>query len=164
MLPQASSLVGRFDTLTREGAEPTALLLEGTRGLSGKVAGLIPEARGLANLARVLDEFRGGFAQLGDTLSAATSVNDRGGGYGQVDVLGFEDPRPENLGLPQSSAESAGGGSSPLERKLALAFERTCDDNPVGLHPALHHAGPATAAAHRRGRGLSWTIESPRSA
>jgi len=132
LIPQASGLVDRFDALTLNGAEPTELLLEGTEGLTAKVKGLLPTARELAGLAKVLAEYRNGVAQLGDTLSAATSVNDRGGAYGQVDVLGFADPRPENLGLPRSATQSAQPGkSSPLERKLAIALERTCKQNPV---------------------------------
>lgn len=131
LLPQTDSLVGRFSSLTQEGAEPSALFLEGTEGLTAKVEGLEPTARDLATLAGLMAEFSGGVAQLGDTLSGATSVNDRGGAYGQVDVLGFQDPRPENLGLPQSAAESSGGEPSLLERKLALALERTCDVNPI---------------------------------
>ncbi len=131
LLPQTGSLVDEFSSLTKEAAEPSQLMLEGTRGLQAKIRGLTPTARDLVSLARVLDKYRNGFAQLGDTLSGATSVNDRGGAYGQVDVLGFADPKPENLGLPASAAKSSDGGPSVLERKLALALERTCDTNPI---------------------------------
>ena len=131
LLPRTDSLVGQFDQLTRQGAEPSQLLLQGTRGLTAKVEGLLPTARDLAALARIMDEFRNGGAQLADTLSGATSVNDNGGTYGQVDVLEFEDPKPENLGLPASAARSPNGEYSLLERKLAVALERTCKPNPV---------------------------------
>jgi phospholipid/cholesterol/gamma-HCH transport system substrate-binding protein len=131
LLTQTGSLVDEFNKLTLDGAEPQALLLEGTEGLTAKIDGLIPTARDLSGLARVLDRYRNGFAQLGDTLSGATSVNDRGGAYGQTDVLEFREPRPENLGLPASSAKSTDGGPSPLERKLAIALEKTCDTNPI---------------------------------
>lgn len=129
LLPRAGQLVGQFDDLTRRGAEPSQLLLQGTRGLTAKVTGLTPTARDLVRLARIMDEFRGGGAQLADTLSGATSVNDNGGTYGQVDVLELEDPKPENLGLPASAANQRDGRSSLLERKLALALERTCEEN-----------------------------------
>lgn len=152
LIPQASGLVDRFDSLTRNGAEPTELLLEGTRGLRTKVEGLVPTARELAALAEIMDEYRNGVAQLGDTLSGATAVNDRGGAYGQVDVLGFADPRPENLGLPQSAARSAGPGkASPLERKLALALERLCKDNPMAC--ILRFTTPDLPKAIVGGRG-----------
>jgi phospholipid/cholesterol/gamma-HCH transport system substrate-binding protein len=131
LLPQTGSLVDQFSELTKVGAEPSDLLLQGSEGLTAKIHGLTPTARDLVSLARILDKYRNGFAQLGDTLSAATSVNDRGGAYGQVDVLGYADPRPENLGLPGSAAKSANGAPSMLERKLALALEETCKTNPM---------------------------------
>lgn len=131
LLPRAAELVALFDELTREGAEPAALLLQGTHGLPAKVNRLIPTARDLLALARIMDRYRNGAAQLADTLSGANSVNDTGGTYGQVDVLELEDPKPENLGMAPSAARGRNGEPSPLERKLALALERTCDENPV---------------------------------
>ncbi len=131
LLPRVSELVEQFDGLTRRGAEPSQLLLKGTQGLTGKVERLIPTAADLVRLARVMNEFRDGGAQLGDTLSGATSVNDTGGTYGQVDVLEFEDPKPENLGLPAVAARSRDGRPSVLDRKLAIALEQTCKRNEV---------------------------------
>jgi phospholipid/cholesterol/gamma-HCH transport system substrate-binding protein len=130
LLPGAGELLERFDRLTRRGAEPAQLLLAGTHGLTAKVERLIPTAADLVSLARIMDQYKNGAAQLADTLSGATSVNDNGGTYGQVDVLGFEDPKPENLGLPASAARARDGQPSLLDRKLALALERTCPDNP----------------------------------
>lgn len=130
LLPEAEVLVGQFDELTIEGAEPAELLLRGTRGLPRKVKGLVPTARDLLALTRLMDRYKGGAAQLADTLSGATSVNDTGGAYGQVDVLEFEQPKPENLGLPPAAARDRGRRPSPLQRKLALALERTCPENP----------------------------------
>ena len=130
-MPRAGELIGQIDQLTRRGAEPSQLLLQGTQGLTGKVERLIPTAEDLVRLSRVLDEFRNGGAQLADTLSGATSVNDNGGTYGQVDVLEFEDPKPENVGLPAAAARSRAGRPSVLDRKLALALERTCKRNEV---------------------------------
>jgi hypothetical protein len=43
-----------------------------------------------------------------------------------VDVLPFEDPKPENFGLAASAARSEDGEPSLLDRKLAAALERTC--------------------------------------
>ena len=130
LLPRASELVGQFDRLTKRGAEPTDLLLQGTYRLSAKIDRLLPTARDLASLAKIMDEYRNGGAQLADTLSGATSVQDDGGAYGQVDVLEFEPMKPENLGLPASAARSRDGEPSRMEHLLALAFERTCDTNP----------------------------------
>jgi phospholipid/cholesterol/gamma-HCH transport system substrate-binding protein len=129
MLPRAAQLVGQFDELTKTGAEPTQLMLQGTRGLTAKANGLIPTARDLVRLARIMDEYRNGGRQLADTLSGATSVNDTGGAYGQVDVLEIEDIKPENLGLPESAARRRNGRPSELQRKLALALELACKDN-----------------------------------
>ncbi len=131
LLPRAEVLVGRFSDLTLRGAEPAELLLRGTRGLEAKVRGLIPTARDLVSLTRIMNEFRDGGAQLADTLSGATSVNDNGGTYGQVDVLEFEQPKPENLGMGPAAARGRGGRPSLLERRLALALERTCEENPL---------------------------------
>ncbi len=110
-----------------------------------------------------MDEYRNGGAQLADTLSGATSVNDNGGTYGQVDVLEIEDPKPENLGLPASAARSRDGGPSELERKLALALERTCERQPGRLHPALRSPGlpDEPLSARRRARLMDHRI--PRS-
>jgi hypothetical protein len=82
--------------------------------------------RDLTALVRRLDAHKEGMAQLADTISGALSVNDRGGTYGQVDVLQFEDPKPENFGLGAGAAEAGGGGPSPLERRLARALELSC--------------------------------------
>ncbi len=130
MLPRAEGLVGQFSDLTVTGAEPTQLMLQGTRGLTAKVNGLIPTARDLLALTRTMARYRHGGAQLADTLSGANSVNDNGGTYGQVSVLEIEDPKPENLGMPASAARSSDGRHSLLERKLAIALERTCEQNP----------------------------------
>jgi ABC-type transporter Mla subunit MlaD len=129
LLPDARGLVDRFDVLTRKGSEPSELLLRGTRGLRGKVSAEIESAVDLARLTRLLNEYRNGGAQLADTLSGATSVNDNGGTYGQVDVLQFEPLNPENLGLPAAAARSRGDRPSVLDRKLAIALERTCEQN-----------------------------------
>jgi phospholipid/cholesterol/gamma-HCH transport system substrate-binding protein len=129
LLPRASGLVDQFDVLTRKGAEPSELFLKGTHGLTEKVEGLQPTAEDLVTLARTLDRFRNGAAQLADTLSGATSVNDNGGTYGQVSVLEVERPKAENFGLPPSASEAEPGELSTLERKLAIALERTCADN-----------------------------------
>jgi phospholipid/cholesterol/gamma-HCH transport system substrate-binding protein len=129
MLPRAAQLVDQFDRLTKTGAEPTELMLQGTRGLTAKANGLIPTAKDLVRLAHIMDTYRNGGRQLADTLSGATSVNDTGGTYGQVDVLEIEDLKPENFGLPDSAARSTGGRPSELQRKLALALELACKDN-----------------------------------
>jgi phospholipid/cholesterol/gamma-HCH transport system substrate-binding protein len=129
LLPQTRSLVDQFDELTRKGAEPSRLFLKGTRGLKGKVRDEIGSAVDLARLTRLMNRYRKGGAQLADTLSGATSVNDRGGAYGQVDVLGLEPAKPENLGLPASAARSRGDRPSELDRKLAVALEEECKDN-----------------------------------
>ena len=105
LIPAADVFLDRFDDLTRRGAEPSALLLKGTRNLSGKFGDLIPTAKDLARLANTMAEFRNGAAQLADTLSGSTSVNDHGGTYGQVDVLGFEAPKAENFGLGAAAAK-----------------------------------------------------------
>jgi len=131
MLPQTSGLVDRFDRLTRRGAEPTELLLRGTRGLTRQVRSMIPTIEDLDTLSETTTEFRNGAAQLADTLSGALSVNDRGGTYGQVDVLEIEDLKPENFGLGTSAARSRDGEASPLERKLSVLLERTCRENPT---------------------------------
>jgi hypothetical protein len=55
-------------------------------------------------------------------------VNDNGGTYGQVNVLGIEPLKPENFGLPARAARSAGGEPSQLERLLAQALTRACLD------------------------------------
>jgi phospholipid/cholesterol/gamma-HCH transport system substrate-binding protein len=128
-LPLQRELLDKFDTLTRVGAELSALALKGTHGLEGKVRKEIGAVEDLARLTKLMDKYRNGGAQLADTLSGATSVNDRGGTYGQVDVLGLEPLKPENLGLPASAARSRGDGPSPLQRMVSVALERTCDDN-----------------------------------
>jgi phospholipid/cholesterol/gamma-HCH transport system substrate-binding protein len=129
LLPRATQLVGQFDALTKRGAEPTQLMLQGTRGLTAKAEGLTPTAVDLVRLARIMDDYRNGGAQLADTLSGATSVNDNGGAYGQVSVLEIEDLKPENLGLPESATRSRDGQASELQRKLAQALELACRQN-----------------------------------
>jgi virulence factor Mce-like protein len=130
LIPLASDLVDRFDSLTRRGAEPTELMLKGTVGLKNKVGGLIPTAKDLAALTRTLDKYRKGGAQLADTLSGGTSVNDNNGTYGQTIEIEFEDLKPENFGFGEAAArEPAGGGPSLLERKLAQALELACAEN-----------------------------------
>ena len=99
-----------------------------------------------------MDEYRNGGAQLADTLSGANSVNDNGGTYGQVDVLELEDPKPENFGLPASAARSRDGGPSLLERKLAIALERTCEQNPCACILRFAVPGLPDRAADARGR------------
>jgi ABC-type transporter Mla subunit MlaD len=128
-LPLQRSLLDRFDSLTRVGAEPSQLLLQGTQGLKGKVRKEIGAVEDLARLTRLMDKYKNGAAQLADTLSGATSVNDRGGTYGQIDVLGLEPVKPENLGLPAAAARSRGEGPSRLERMVSIALEHTCDEN-----------------------------------
>jgi len=130
MLPLMSDLVDRFDGLTKRGAEPTELMLKGTVGLSERIEGLIPTAKDLAALARTLDKYRKGGAQLADTLSGVTSVNDENGTYGQVSVLEVEELKAENFGLDITSTRTpAGGGPSELERKVARALELACEQN-----------------------------------
>ena len=105
-------------------------MLRGTTGLTGKVEGLIPTAKDLAALARTLDKYRKGGAQLADTLSGGTSVNDRNGTYGQTIELELEDLKPENFGFPAEAARTpAGGGASRLGLQLARALELTCAEN-----------------------------------
>jgi ABC-type transporter Mla subunit MlaD len=130
MIPLASDLVDRFDVLTRRGAEPTELMLKGTAGLKDKVRGLIPTAKDLAALTLTLDKYRKGGAQLADTLSGGTSVNDRNGTYGQTVEIEFEDLKSENFGFGDAAARTpAGSGSSLLERRLAEALELACAEN-----------------------------------
>ena len=150
LLPKTSQLVGQFDALTKRGAEPSQLLLQGTQGLRGKVERLIPTAVDLVRLARIMDEFRNGGAQLADTLSGATSVNDNGGTYGQVDVLELEDPKPGNVGLPASAARSRNGHLSELDRKLVDRARGDLQDQRGRVHPALPGPRAAARAAHRR--------------
>jgi hypothetical protein len=105
-------------------------MLKGTAGLKEKVGALVPTAQDLAALTRTLDKYRKGGAQLADTLSGATSVNDRNGTYGQTIEIEFEDLKPENFGFPASAARTpAGGGASLLQRQLARALELTCAEN-----------------------------------
>lgn len=128
LLPTASGLIDDFQALADEGAEPIALLLKATAGLDEKARGLVPTARDLTSLARLLNHFKEGSAQTADTLSGALSVSDNGGVYGQVDVLKFEAPKPENFGLPSSMARAPAGhaGSDFLQVKLAAALEKLC--------------------------------------
>jgi hypothetical protein len=105
-------------------------MLKGTAGLKEKVGELVPTAKDLAALTRTLDRYRKGGAQLADTLSGGTSVNDRNGTYGQTIEIEFEDLKAENFGLGEAAARTpAGGGPSLLERQLARALELTCAEN-----------------------------------
>jgi phospholipid/cholesterol/gamma-HCH transport system substrate-binding protein len=131
MLPRAGGLVDRFDRLTRTGVEPTELLLRGTRGLTEQVRSMIPTVEDLDTLTETMAEFRDGLPQLADTLSGAFSVNDRGGTYGQVDVLEIEDLRPENFGFGPAAARSRDGEPSRLDRALSTMLERTCRESPA---------------------------------
>ena len=128
-------------------------MLQGTRGLTAKVNGLIPTARDLVALTRTMVHYRNGGAQLADTLSGATSVNDNGGTYGQVDVLEFEDPKPENFGLPASAPAAPTAAPRRWSASSRSRSSAPASDEPVRLRPALHRPGPAArAAADARGR------------
>lgn len=126
LIPRTATLTGTFKGLIDDGTHPLDLLVEGTAGLRERLAGQVPVAEDLTALAKRLDRYKGGMAQLADTLSGALSVNDNGGTYGQVDVLQIEDPKPENFGLPLRAAQSSGGEPSRLDELLAKALTKTC--------------------------------------
>ncbi len=130
LLPRVDRLVGTFRSLERRGEKPLALLLRGTSGLSDKIRALQPTARKLVELARLLDRYKKGGAQLADTISGAFSTQDRGGPLGQVDVLGTEPLNPENFGFPASAKQ--GAGRERLSHDVALELERLCrTENPA---------------------------------
>jgi phospholipid/cholesterol/gamma-HCH transport system substrate-binding protein len=126
LVPKTAALVDSLGALVRQGSEPLELMVKGTEGIQGRVAAEVPVAQDLTALAKRLDRYKAGMAQLADTLSGALSVNDNAGTYGQVDVIGFEDPKPENLGLPAAAANKRPGGHSLMQIKLAAALEKAC--------------------------------------
>ncbi|MGI9020845.1 MAG: MlaD family protein [Solirubrobacterales bacterium] len=128
LIPRTAALTETFEGLIRDGSHPLDLLVEGTVGLRRRLAANVPIAGDLTALARRLNRYKGGLAQLADTLSGALSVNDNGGTYGQVDVLEIEQMKPENFGLPARAARSSGGDPSQLETLLARALEQACLD------------------------------------
>jgi virulence factor Mce-like protein len=125
-IPQATALIGTFESLVDAGRRPLELMIEGTAGLPERIGDQISIAEELSALAARMDQHKAGVGQLSDTLSGALSVNDNGGTYGQVDVLPFEEPKPENFGLAASAARSDEGRLSLLDRKLASALEQAC--------------------------------------
>ena len=79
------------------------------------------------NLARLLDRYKKGAAQLSDTLSGAFSTQDTGGPLGQVDVLGAEPLNPEDFGLGSPKTGAAGVAQRhTLHTDVALALEKLC--------------------------------------
>lgn len=124
LLPQVSTLVSQLSALEKQGQKPLDLLLEGTHGLSEHFQGLEPTARKLTELAKLLDKYKTGGAELADTFSGAFSTQDTGGPLGQVDVLGFEPLKPENFGFP--SKAKGGPGKKVIETDVAIALERLC--------------------------------------
>jgi hypothetical protein len=130
LLPRVRGLVGEFKALERRSGKPLALLLRGTHGLSGNVRALEPTAHKLVTLARLLDRYKKGGAQLADTFSGAFSTQDSGGPLGQVDVLGTEPLDPQNFGF--NSKADGGPGKRVIARDLAIELERVCrTQNPV---------------------------------
>jgi phospholipid/cholesterol/gamma-HCH transport system substrate-binding protein len=130
LLPRVKALVGEFKSLERRSGKPLALLLRGTHGLSGNIRALEPTARKLVTLARLLDRYKKGGAQLADTFSGAFSTQDTGGSLGQVDVLGSEPLDPADFGFP--SKAKGGPGAGVLRRDVAIELERVCrTENPV---------------------------------
>ena len=128
LLPRGEALVDRFEGLVRDGAEPLELLLQGTRGIKGRVQAIVPVMRDLTALARRLDSHSAGMAQTADTLSAAASYQDNNGSYMPIDVA-IEAIRPENFGLP---ATASAAREERTERQLAVGLEGTClDGNPL---------------------------------
>jgi hypothetical protein len=106
------------------------LLLNGTKGLRGRIDALKPVARDLVSLAGLLDRYKKGAAQLADTFSGAFSTQDRGGPLGQVDVLGAEPLNPEDFGLGSPKTGAAGAEQrQTLHTDVAIALERLCREN-----------------------------------
>ncbi len=126
LIPRTEALSETFKGLIRDGSHPLDLLVEGTLGIKQRLAANVPIAADLTALARRLNKYKAGFAQLADVQSGALSVNDNGGTYGQVDVLEIEEPKPENFGMAPRAARSSGGEPSRLEELLARALERMC--------------------------------------
>jgi phospholipid/cholesterol/gamma-HCH transport system substrate-binding protein len=126
LLGRAGSLTATFESLLDNGTRPVALMVEGTEGLESRLSEQVTEARDLAALVRRMDRYKHGLPQLADTLSGAFSVNDRGGTYGQVDVLPLAPPRPEGLGLGPAAARERDGRPSVMAVKLGRALERVC--------------------------------------
>lgn len=156
LIPVSASLIDDFEALTTEGEEPLNLLLEATEGLDRKARGLVPTAEDLSSLARLLDRFKEGSAQTADTLSGALSASDNGGVYGQIDVLKFEPPKPENFGVPAAMAGARGAaGPSELELALARALERVCvQSNPWACVARFNVPGlPAKPVSAGKGGG-----------
>lgn len=131
ILPQVSGLVGQLGALERRGREPLRLMVAGTAGISRRMRALEPVARQLTGLARLLDRYKGGAAQLADTFSGVFSPQDRGGPYGQVDVLGFEPVKPENFGYPPGAASTPAGRRA-LHARVATALEGLCRRGSLG--------------------------------
>jgi ABC-type transporter Mla subunit MlaD len=120
LLPRSERLISTFDDLADAGRRPLRQLVGGTKGLRRRARGLIPAARDLRSLARRLDRYKGGIAQTAETFSGSLSVQDRGGGYAQIDLVNIEPFRPENFGLP------VGADRDRLKRRYAIALERIC--------------------------------------
>ncbi len=128
LLPRAESLVTQFEGLVRDGSEPLALQLEGTTGIKRRIQKIVPVAKQLTTLARIMDRYKEGAAQTADTLSGAMSVQDNGGAYGQVSFLKFDSARPENFGFPKAEGER---GREAMQVAIAKALEQTCrNENP----------------------------------
>jgi phospholipid/cholesterol/gamma-HCH transport system substrate-binding protein len=126
-LPQVKGLIGQFKGLEKQGKRPLDLLLNGTRGLTGRVRSLKPIATQLVSLTKLLDKYKKGGAQLADTFSGAFSTQDTGGPLGQVDVLGTEPLNPENFGLGAPKTGAAGAAQrKTLHTDVATALERLC--------------------------------------
>jgi phospholipid/cholesterol/gamma-HCH transport system substrate-binding protein len=123
LVPRLERLLDLVSDVQRRGARPMELLLEGTRGLKGRVRALQPTAEEIVTIARLLDQYKEGAAQLATTLSGIISIQDRGGPYSQVDVLKLEAPRPENFGLPPSASAAQ---RARMKSQLAAALERVC--------------------------------------
>jgi phospholipid/cholesterol/gamma-HCH transport system substrate-binding protein len=126
-LPEIKALVHQFDALERKGKLPLELLHRGTEGLTARIAELKPIANQLTDLARRLDKYKGGAAQLADNFSGAFSAQDTGGQFGQVDVIGNEPINPEDFGLGKAKTGAAGVAQrQTLHRVVAIALERLC--------------------------------------
>jgi virulence factor Mce-like protein len=125
LLPRSDALLDRFAELVDVGAEPVGLLDRGTRGLRGRARELVPTATAMRELAGRFDTYKRGFVQTADVLSGSFSAQDRGGPYGQTDLINIEPLHPENFGLPPGSSLFR------LERLYARALERRCHSNPL---------------------------------
>jgi ABC-type transporter Mla subunit MlaD len=125
LLPRLERLLDEVADVQRRGKEPMRLLLEGTQGLKARVQGLQPTADDVVKIARLLDRYKEGAAQLATTLSGIISVQDKGGPYAQVDVLKLEAPRPENFGLAASASPAQ---RARLRSQLVAALARLCKE------------------------------------